>query len=73
MNQNNENRKVGRKKISIKPETVKAQLRQSQQHYVQTILENDITFCHGPAGTSKTFTACYVALKLFAESISTRW
>lgn len=67
MNQNNENRRVSRKKISIKPENVKVQLRQSQQKYVQTILENDITFCSGPAGTSKTFTACYVALKLFAE------
>lgn len=61
------NRRVSRKKISVKPQDVKAQLRQSQQKYVQTILENDITFCQGPAGTSKTFTACYAALRLFAE------
>jgi phosphate starvation-inducible PhoH-like protein len=67
MSQNNDNKRVNRKKISVKPQDVKAQLRQSQQKYVQTILENDITFCQGPAGTSKTFTACYVALKLFAE------
>ena len=68
MAQNQEgSRRVSRKKITVKPQDVKAQLRQSQQKYVQTILENDITFCQGPAGTSKTFTACYAALKLFAE------
>jgi len=42
-------------------------LRQSQHKYVKTIEENDITFCYGPAGTSKTFTACFVALKLLQE------
>lgn len=67
MQENNQNRKVSRKKVTVRPEQVKVQLRQSQQKYVQTILENDITFCSGPAGTSKTFTACYVALKLFSE------
>lgn len=40
------------------------QLRQSQQQYVNTIKDNEITFCYGPAGTSKTFTACYVALQM---------
>ena len=45
----------------------RVQLRQSQQKYVKQIEENDITFCYGPAGTSKTFTACYVALKLLQE------
>lgn len=68
MGQNSDNnRKVSRKRVNIKPADVKAQLRQSQQKYVKQILENDITFCSGPAGTSKTFTACYAALKLFAE------
>jgi len=68
MSQNSDNnRKVSRKRVNIKPADVKAQLRQSQQQYVKQILENDITFCSGPAGTSKTFTACYAALKLFAE------
>lgn len=42
-------------------------LRQSQHKYVKQIEENDITFCYGPAGTSKTFTACYVALKLLQQ------
>ena len=45
----------------------KVQLRQSQQRYLQSIEENEITFCYGPAGTSKTFTACYAALKLLKE------
>lgn len=39
-------------------------LRKSQQQYVNTIQSNEITFCYGPAGTSKTFTACYQALKM---------
>ena len=68
-----DNRKPSRKKVNIKPEQVRVQLRQSQQRYVQQILENDITFCQGPAGTSKTFTACYVALKLFAEKQIEMW
>ena len=40
------------------------QLRQNQRNYVDRILKNDITFCYGPAGTSKTFTACYTALQM---------
>lgn len=39
-------------------------LRKSQQQYVNTVEANEITFCYGPAGTSKTFTACYAALKM---------
>jgi phosphate starvation-inducible PhoH-like protein len=43
------------------------QLRQSQRKYLNEIQNNEITFCYGPAGTSKTFTACYAALKLLKE------
>jgi phosphate starvation-inducible protein PhoH and related proteins len=43
------------------------ELRKSQQQYSINIEKHDVTFCHGPAGTSKTFTACYTALKLLAE------
>ena len=47
------------------------QLRLSQQKYLNTINQNQITFCYGPAGTSKTFTACYAALKMLeAKEIS---
>lgn len=67
MSQNNDNKKISRKRVNVKPADVKAQLRQSQQQYVNQILDNEITFCHGPAGTSKTFTACYAALSLFAK------
>ena len=42
-------------------------LRNSQRDYVGVIDNNDITFCYGPAGTSKTFTACYTALKMIQE------
>ena len=42
-------------------------LRESQKKYFNTIIQNDITFCYGPAGTSKTFTACYAAIKLLLE------
>ena len=42
-------------------------LRNSQRDYVGIIDSNDITFCYGPAGTSKTFTACYTALKMLQE------
>lgn len=40
------------------------QLRQNQKQYVETIERSSITFCYGPAGTSKTFTACYTALQM---------
>jgi phosphate starvation-inducible PhoH-like protein len=54
--------------IRVKPEHIQhVKLRQSQERYSRTIESNDVTFCHGPAGTSKTFTACYTALKLLAE------
>jgi len=59
---------VSPKKINVSPGDIKTQLRQSQQQYVDQILNNDITFCSGPAGTSKTYTACYVALKLLSEN-----
>lgn len=72
MNKGSENKAqrvspVSPRKININSENIKTQLRQSQQQYVNEILNNDITFCSGPAGTSKTYTACYVALKLLSE------
>lgn len=41
------------------------QLKQSQTEYLEKIMKNEVTFCYGPAGTSKTFTACLAALKLY--------
>jgi phosphate starvation-inducible PhoH-like protein len=38
-----------------------------QKIYSNTILENTITFCWGPAGSSKTFSACYTALELLSR------
>lgn len=39
----------------------------SQRKFFDTILKNDITFCTGPAGTAKTFIACYTALDLLRK------
>ena len=54
-------------KKHIEDSLKRVQLRQSQQEYVNKVNENQIIFCHGPAGTSKTFTACYIGLRLFSE------
>jgi phosphate starvation-inducible protein PhoH and related proteins len=54
--------------VRVKVEHIQhVRLRQSQERYSKTIEDSDVTFCHGPAGTSKTFTACYTALKMLAE------
>ena len=45
----------------------RVQLRQSQMRYAQTVKDHQVIFCHGPAGTSKTFTACYIALQMYSE------
>jgi len=42
-------------------------LKDKQSEYKDAILRNKVTFCHGPAGTSKTFTTIYAALHLLAE------
>lgn len=39
----------------------------SQKSYLNTILNSTISFAYGPAGTSKTFTACYAALRLYLD------
>lgn len=61
---NNQKNSQPKPKAEVRPQV---QLRQSQINYLNTILSNDITFCYGPAGTSKTFTACYAALELLKE------
>jgi len=57
---------------SNKPEITKenlsrVSLKPRQQEYKNIIMSNKITFCHGPAGTSKTFTTIFSALELLAE------
>lgn len=42
-------------------------LTDKQRTYEQTIYDNEITFAFGPAGSSKTFTMCYAALKLLFQ------
>lgn len=56
------------KKPSIKrTELQKITLTDNQLQLYKTIRENTITFVQGPAGSAKTFTACYTALALLAE------
>ena len=43
-------------------------LKDSQKEYSRKIRENTITFATGPAGVSKTFSACYTLLKLLFEN-----
>ena len=42
-------------------------LNQKQLELYKGIRNNTLTICQGPAGTSKTFTACYTALALLAD------
>ena len=37
---------------------------EGQRRYIQTLLENDVTFCTGPAGTGKTYLAVAVAVAM---------
>lgn len=52
------------KKSLTKKEFKEVSLNNSQMNYAKLIEESKITICYGPAGTSKTFSACYMALKL---------
>jgi phosphate starvation-inducible PhoH-like protein len=64
------NKKQSKQKPSnhLNPDELKhVQLRQNQKTFSLKILENEIIFCYGPAGTSKTFTAVYTALKLLSN------
>ena len=40
---------------------------EGQKQYIQSVLENDIVFCIGPAGTGKTYLAVAIALALLKE------
>ena len=43
-----------------------------QQHYINTICESDITLCHGPAGSGKTWIVTRLALEALAQNQVTR-
>lgn len=48
-------------------ESSRVELTPKQQELFKGIRQNTLTVCQGPAGTSKTFTACYTALSLLAD------
>lgn len=56
-----------RNKVEIEINFKIQQFTESQKELIQKILNNDITFIYGPAGSSKTFTTCYTALRLLHE------
>lgn len=51
-----------KKYVNFKPKTI------NQNTYVRTILENDLTFCTGPAGCGKTAVAVGLACSWLAEN-----
>jgi len=48
-------------------ESKRVELTPKQNELYKGIRHNTLTVCQGPAGTSKTFTACYTALALLAD------
>jgi phosphate starvation-inducible PhoH-like protein len=51
---------------TMKPKNVSFKNKRQLEYY-ETIMENQITIATGPAGTAKTFIACYAALTLLAS------
>ena len=43
---------------------------ENQKSLVNSIKENEVTICSGPAGTGKTFLACAEALKLIKVTLN---
>jgi phosphate starvation-inducible PhoH-like protein len=49
---------VYRRSMFIKPKSP------GQEAYISAVLQNDLVFCHGPAGTGKTYLAVAIALSM---------
>lgn len=58
---------TNQKKVITKKDFKDISLSKSQKNYSEAIEANTITICYGPAGTSKTFSACYTALKMLEK------
>jgi phosphate starvation-inducible PhoH-like protein len=58
---------VGKSKLT-KRDFNQISLSPKQKEYSDAIINTTITFCWGPAGSSKTFSACYTALQLLARN-----
>lgn len=67
--QNNKNMASSRKRSLNKKEFSenKIELTSKQNLLYKGIRNNTLSVVHGPAGTSKTFSACYTALSLYAD------
>ena len=62
-NNTEENRVVDTMTITVKCKTA------NQKALVNSIKENEVTICSGPAGTGKTYLACAEALKLIPSPL----
>lgn len=56
----------GPNRSGFKPRALTART-PNQKTYIQTIVGNDITLCHGPAGTGKTHVACGLAVQMLKK------
>src|SRR5690554_2315199 len=64
------NKRMSKRKSGISKrefDTCNVELSPKQDDLYKGIKNNTLTVIHGPAGTSKTFTACYTALGLLAN------
>jgi phosphate starvation-inducible protein PhoH and related proteins len=57
--------------VSARGQLVRAKT-EGQKRYLQSIAQNDLVFCDGPAGTGKTFLAVAMAVSLLRRSIIRR-
>ena len=56
----------GPAKSGFKPRALVART-PNQKRYIQSMVGNDITLCHGPAGTGKTHVACGLAVQMLKK------
>jgi phosphate starvation-inducible protein PhoH and related proteins len=57
--------------VSARGQLIRAKT-EGQKRYLQSITQNDLVFCEGPAGTGKTFLAVAMAVSLLRRSIIRR-
>ena len=55
----------------FKPRTVSART-PKQKEYIRSIIQNDITFCFGPAGTGKTHVAAGLSVQMLKQKLIER-
>lgn len=59
--------KRGEKKKRLKPTIAPVLLSENQEHLLKSARSNDLTVCHGPPGTGKSFTLAAIAIDHIAR------